>query len=253
MATSPIRILILGASSGIARATARLYAAEGATLVLAGRQPARLEAIAADLRLRGAAAATGVVIDFVADDPASTWAALLAEHGPFDHVLLAYGVLGDQVEAERDPVAAQAILSANFTSAAAWALLVAEAFEARGSGALVVLGSVAGDRGRRANYVYGAAKAGIAVLVQGIDHRFAGRFPKGSGPRAVVVKPGPTDTPMTAGMKKGALMASPEAVAKVVRRAAESGGPVQYAPRYWGMIMRIIRLVPSSIFNKMNL
>lgn len=252
MATSPLRILILGAASGIAEATARLYAAEGATLVLAGRQPARLEAIAADLRLRGAAGATCVTIDFLADDPAAAWAALLAAHGPFDHVLLAYGVLGEQSVAERDPVAAQAILVANFTSAAAWSLLVAEALETRGTGALVVLGSVAGDRGRRANYVYGAAKAGLGVLVQGIAHRFAGKFPKGGGPRAVVIKPGPTDTPMTAGMKKGALMASPEAVAKVVRRAAESGGPVQYAPRRWWLIMLIIRLVPTAIFNKMN-
>jgi len=253
MATPPLRVLILGAASGIAQATARLYAAEGATLVLAGRNLGRLEAIANDLKLRGAASAVAVEVDFLAADPRAAWDALSAAHGPFDHVLLAYGVLGDQSAAESDMAAADTIMAVNFTSAAAWSLLAAEDFEARGAGSLVVLGSVAGDRGRRANYVYGASKAGIGVLVEGIAHRFAGKFPAGNGPRAVVIKPGPTDTPMTAGMKKGLLMASPEQVAKIVRRAADKGGPVQYAPGRWRLIMMIVGAIPSAIFNKMNL
>lgn len=249
MSHSPLRVLILGATSGIAEATARLYAAEDARLVLAGRNAARLEEIAADLRLRGASAVDIAQIDFVRDDARQAWLGLLATHGAFDHVLIAYGVLGDQPTAEQDSAAAESIMAANFTSPAQWSLAVAEDFERRGSGSLVVLGSVAGDRGRRANYVYGAAKAGIAALIEGIAHRFAGK-----GPRAVVVKPGPTDTPMTAGMKKGGpLWATAEQVALIVRRAADKGGPVQYAPARWRLVMLIVRLIPSAIFNKMNL
>jgi short-subunit dehydrogenase len=163
-------------------------------------------------------------------------------------VVLAYGVLGEQALAERDPAVAQSIIDVNFRSAAAWTLAVAGLLERQGRGSLVVLGSVAGDRGRRANYIYGAAKAGLSTLVEGISHRF-----RGTGPRVVIVKPGPTDTAMTAGMAKGGpLWASPEAVAAVVRKAAEGGGPVVYAPARWRLIMAIIRMIPAPIFNKMN-
>ncbi|WGD28373.1 SDR family NAD(P)-dependent oxidoreductase [Ancylobacter sp. WKF20] len=249
MANPKLSVLILGAASGIAQATARLYAAEGAALVLTGRHKERLDQIGADLTVRGASSATSVELDFLAVDPRSAWQELWAQHGPFDHILIAYGVLGDHARAEKEPGAAQDILAVNFTSAAAWSLLIAEELERRGKGSLVVLGSVAGDRGRRANYIYGAAKAGLATLIQGIAHRFADK-----GPRAVIVKPGPTDTPMTAGMTKGGpLWATPEQVAKVVRRAADAGGPVQYAPARWRLIMLIIGFIPSRIFNKMNL
>lgn len=243
-----LRVLILGASSGIAQATARLYAAEGARIGLAGRNLPRLSAIADDLSARGAAATEIFDVDFTAPDAAAALAGMIAGLGGLDHAILAYGLLGNQTAADRDEAAALEIIDVNFRSAAAWTLAVASHLEQRGSGSLVVLGSVAGDRGRRSNYVYGAAKGGLAVLVQGISHRFRGR-----GPRVVVVKPGPTDTAMTAGMAKGGpLWATPETVAALVRKAAESGGPVVYAPARWRLIMAIIRNVPSSIFNKMN-
>jgi short-subunit dehydrogenase len=243
-------VIILGATSAIAEATARLYAAEGAELLLAGRHGERLAAIAADLRLRGAARAETAVCDLAADDPAAAWAGFIAALGGVDHVLLAYGVLGDQKAAEWDWAAAGASLSVNFASAAAWALVAAAALERQGHGALVVLGSVAGDRGRRANYLYGAAKAGLAVLVEGIAHRFAGK-----GPRAVVVKPGLTVTPMTEGYanRKGLLWSSPETVAAVVRRAADRGGPVVYAPWFWRWVMLAIRLLPNPVFNRLDI
>ncbi|QDM33335.1 SDR family NAD(P)-dependent oxidoreductase [Tardiphaga sp. vice352] len=245
---NPLRVLILGAGSGIAQATARLYAAEGATVGLAGRNVERLAVIGADLKARGAAATESFDVDFTAPDAAATLAGMVAKLGGLDHVILAYGVLGDQALADRDETAAMAIIDVNFRSAAAWMLAVANLLERQRKGSLVVLGSVAGDRGRRSNYVYGAAKAGLAVLAQGISHRF-----RGVGPRAVIVKPGPTDTAMTAGMAKGGPMwATPEAVAAVVRKAADSGGPVVYAPGRWWLIMAIIRNIPASIFNKMN-
>jgi short-subunit dehydrogenase len=238
----------LGAGSGIAQATARLYAGEGAIIGLAGRKVERLAAIAADLSVRGAAQVETFDVDFVTAAVPPTLASMVDKLGGLDHVILAYGVLGQQTLAERDLAMAQAIIDVNFRSAATWSLAVAELLERQGSGTLVVLGSVAGDRGRRSNYIYGAAKAGLATLVEGIDHRF-----RGTGPRAVIVKPGPTDTAMTAGMAKGGpLWATPEAVAAVVRKAADKGGPVVYAPARWRLIMTIIRAIPAPIFNKLN-
>lgn len=246
---TPLRVLVLGATSGIAEATARLYAAEGASILLAARNTERLATIAADLAVRGATALTAEV-DFTAEpDPAARLAALVQQLGGVDHILIAYGILGDQAQAERDWPVAREIIDVNFRSAAAWTLAGATALEGNARGALVVLGSVAGDRGRRANFVYGAAKAGIAALMEGLAHKYAG-----NGPRIVVVKPGPTDTPMTAGMPKGGLLwSTPDAVAKIVRAAADTGGPVVYAPGFWRYIMLIIRFLPAVIFNKLNI
>jgi len=244
----PIKVLILGAASGIAEATARLYAQEGAIIGIAGRNIERLNQIASDLRIRGAERVEIFEADFLAADPVSTLTRAKSVLGGLDHVLLAYGVLGDQSEAEQSLEAACNIIDVDFRSAAAWSLATATLLEQQGNGSLVVLGSVAGDRGRRSNYIYGAAKGGLGILVQGISHRFANK-----GPRAVIVKPGPTDTAMTKAMTKGGpLWASPETVAKIVRRAAERGGPVVYAPARWRLIMLVIRSIPSVIFNKMN-
>jgi decaprenylphospho-beta-D-erythro-pentofuranosid-2-ulose 2-reductase len=246
-----MKIIILGATSAIAEATARLYAGESAELLLVARQPERLATIAADLKLRGAARVETAVRDLAdSDDVAGAFAGFVATLGEVDHVLLAYGVLGDQKTAEQNTGEAQANLRINFTSAAGWALVAAEMLEGQGHGSLVVLGSAAGDRGRRANFVYGAAKAGLATLVEGIAHRFAEK-----GPRAVIVKPGPVVTPMTDGFanRKGLMWATPETVAKIVRRAADRGGPVVYAPWFWRWIMLAIRLLPASIFNRLDL
>ncbi|WP_398478480.1 SDR family NAD(P)-dependent oxidoreductase [Tardiphaga sp.] len=248
MTNTPLRVLILGAASGIAQAAARLYAGEGAIIGLAARNENQLGAIAADLRVRGASRVETFEIDFTAAEATTTLADWVARLGGMDHVVLAYGLLGDQSAAEHDAQAAAAIIDVNFRSAALWSLAVADMLESQGRGSLVVLGSVAGDRGRRSNCIYGAAKAGIATLVQGIAHRFSDH-----GPRAVIVKPGPTDTAMTAGMTKGGpLWSTPEAVAAIIRKAADRGGPVVYAPGRWWLIMTIIRNIPAVIFNKMN-
>lgn len=245
---NPVRVLILGAASGIAQATARLYAAEGAIIGVAGRNATRLATIADDLRARGATRVESFELDFTVAPAAAELARMADQLGGLDHVILAYGLLGEQAVAEHDAAAAQAIIDVNFRSAAAWALAVAGLLERQRRGSLVVLGSVAGDRGRRSNYIYGAAKAGLATLVEGISHRFAA-----TGPRAVIVKPGPTDTAMTAAMTKGGpLWAAPETVAAIVRKAADRGGPVVYAPARWRLIMAIIRCIPAAIFNKMN-
>ncbi|HEY5226020.1 MAG TPA: SDR family NAD(P)-dependent oxidoreductase [Methylovirgula sp.] len=245
-----MRVIILGAASAIAEATARLYAAEGADLLLVARQPERLASLAADLKLRGAARAEIEVRDLAALDAIDTdFERYVATLGGVDHVLLAYGILGDRPTGKSDPGATEAMLRVNFNSAAAWALTAADVLEQQGHGCLVVLGSVAGDRGRRANFLYGATKAALATLIEGIAHRFAS-----SGPRAVIVKPGPTITPMTDAFdRKGLLWATPESVAMVVRRAADRGGPVVYAPWSWRFIMLIIRALPAPLFNRLEL
>lgn len=244
----PRRVVILGATSAIAEATARLYAREHAALLLAGRNGPRLEEIAGDLRTRGARAVETYTLDFVTAEAHPHLAKMIEMLGGVDDILLAWGVLGDQRAAEQDEKVTTHLIDTNFTAAARWALAAAEVLEKAGRGALIALGSVAGDRGRRRNYVYGAAKAGLATLMEGIAHRFAGK-----GPRAVVVKAGPTDTPMTAGMAKGGLLwSSPDTVAALVRRAADAGGPVQYAPRRWRVIMAVVRALPFWVFSRTN-
>lgn len=250
---SPLRVIILGATSAIAEATARLYASEKACLLLAGRNADRLRAISVDLLARGANSAPIEALDLSQTGVAvPTLERMIATLGGVDHILLFYGVLGDQGRAEADPNHASEILNVNFTSAAQWCLAAAAKLEAQGRGSLVVIGSVAGDRGRQSNYVYGAAKAGLATLVQGIAHRLALRSPKSA--RAVLVKPGFVDSPMTAGSKKGGpLWAKPEGIAAIVRKAADRGGPIVYAPWFWRFILLGIRLVPAAIFHKVPL
>jgi short-subunit dehydrogenase len=242
------KVIILGALSAVAEATARIYAREGAALMLVGRDADKLAAIAADLKLRGAARAETAQIDLAGGDPAMALGGLVDRLGGLDDVILAYGILGDQTQAEADQAHAATIIDTDFRSAALWCLAVASRLEQQKHGALVVIGSVAGDRGRASNYVYGAAKAGLGVLVQGLAHRLAP-----SGARAVLVKPGFIDTPMTASFKKGPLWAKPEAIARIVRAAADRGGPIVYAPFFWRYILLVIRAAPASVLHKTKL
>lgn len=243
------RIVILGAGSAIAETTARIWAAEGARLILVGRDAARLENVAADLKTRGAEGATPWPLDCANADAAAQLDKMVEALGGLDVLLLAYGAFGDQAALEHDPKAVAQLIQTNFTSAVAWCLAAGAILGKQGSGALLVIGSVAGDRGRRSNFIYGATKGGLARLVEGIAHNLA---PLGA--RAVLVKPGFVDTPMTASFtKKGLLWAQPEQVARVIAAAARRGGPIVYAPAFWRLIMLIIRHLPTFIFNRLNI
>jgi short-subunit dehydrogenase len=246
--SGPRHVIVLGATSAMAEATARLYAAEGASLALVGRRAERLEEIAQDLRARGAPEVTVHAADLARPEAAEAkLAAWAGGRAPTD-ILVFYGVLTEQSRAETDLAYAREQLQLGFTSAAEWCLAAANLLEAQRHGALVVVGSVAGDRGRQSNYVYGAAKAGLGVLVQGIAHRLA---LKNTGARAVLIKPGFVDTPMTDHMAKGGpLWAKPDAVARTIRAAADGGGPIVYAPGFWRLIMLVIRTIPAAIFHK---
>ena len=241
------KILILGALSSIAEAAARLWAEQGGRLLLVGRNPAKLDTVAADLRLRGGLVET-FVADLAIDAASNAFDEMAGRLGGVDIVLLAYGILGQQELAETSSEEAQRIMATNFTSAASWCLAAARVLEKQGRGKLMVMGSVAGDRGRASNYVYGASKAGLAVLVQGIAHRLAK-----SGASAVLLKPGFVDTPMTAHIsKKGLLWAKPEAIARSIVKIAGNRfiRPVVYVPGFWRWIMLPIRVTPSAFFHR---
>jgi short-subunit dehydrogenase len=253
--TPPRRVVILGALSAIGEATARLYAAEGATLALAGRHAGRLRQVADDLLMRGAARCDMHVLDLGdcdADIELDRMAQAFA--GPVDAVLIFYGMLGDQQTGECDVTEQRRILCVNFNSAAEWCAAAANLLEAQDHGVLVAVSSVAGDRGRQSNYIYGAAKAGLTAYVEGIAHRLAP-----TKARAVAAKLGFVDTPMTAHIPKGtskgiSLWAKPEAVARRIKAAADGGrAPVIYAPWFWRYIMLAVRLAPAIVFHRTKL
>jgi decaprenylphospho-beta-D-erythro-pentofuranosid-2-ulose 2-reductase len=243
------RVVILGAGSAIAEATARIWAAEGARLILVGRDATRLENVAADLKTRGAVRATPWLLDCANADAIGELDKMVEALGGLDILLLAYGSLRDQAELENDPNAVAKLVQTNFTSAVAWCLATKAILEKQGVGVLLVIGSVAGDRGRKSNFIYGATKGGLARLVEGIAHKLA---PLGA--RAVLIKPGFVDTPMTASFtKKGLLWSQPEQVARVIGVAARRGGPIVYAPAFWQLIMLIIRHLPTFFYNRLNI
>jgi hypothetical protein len=243
------KILIMGATSAIAEAVARELAAEGASLFLAGRSRDRLEAIAADLRIRGAARVAVGLADAleVRGYPALVEEAVAALDG-LDAALIAHGTLPDQADCEQSIDALCRELQVNAVSVIALAMTIALHFQRQRRGVLAVISSVAGDRGRRSNYAYGAAKSAVTAFTSGLRQRM-----HADGVRIVTVKPGFVDTPMTARFRKGLLWASPASVAAAIVRAMRRGTPVLYVPWFWRPIMLIIRLIPERLFRKLSL
>jgi decaprenylphospho-beta-D-erythro-pentofuranosid-2-ulose 2-reductase len=168
--------------------------------------------------------------------------------GGLDGALIAHGVLGDQKVCEHSWAETEKVLRTNFLSAASLLTALANRFEAQKAGTLVVISSVAGDRGRQSNYVYGASKGALSVFLQGLRNRLAR-----SGVAVVTVKPGFVDTPMTADMKKNALFATPDKVARGIVRAADARKDEVYLPGFWGPIMFAIRGIPERVFKRMKL
>lgn len=244
-----MRVLILGATSAIAHEVGRAYAREGAALALAARQPDKLAANAADLRARGAADVAEVAFDahdFDRHGPAieEAWTAF----GGFDAALVAYGTLPDQEQVATNPEAAVEAFRLNATSVISVLTHLATRFEAQGHGTIAVVSSVAGDRGRPSNYVYGAAKGAVSLFAQGLRGRLAA-----SGVRVVTVKPGFVDTPMTAHLDKNPLFASAEAVGGRIHRAMTGRGDVVYTPSLWRPVMAAVRAIPERVFKTLNL
>jgi len=241
-------ITAFGASSAIAQACLRAWCSEPTSFVLVGRSGERLEAIAADLRVRCPDGAARVLTGAFsgAAEIARTVGEALGDGAP-EIAMVAFGSLPDQAALAGDPQAFHDALAVNGVMAGLCAQLVFERMLAQGRGTLVLIGSVAGDRGRRSNYAYGAAKAMLATLAEGMRHAAAG-----TGVSVVLVKPGPTDTPMTRAAGTRGRLAPPEAVARAIVAGVQARRPVVYAPPAWRLIMAVIRALPRPLFDRLN-
>lgn len=243
------RILIMGATSAIAEATAREFAALGAALFLVGRDSARLSAIADDLRLRGASQVDMQVMDARAlDDYPQLVDAASACLGGLDTALIAHGTLSDQAAAQASIALLDDEFRVNALSQMALCTVLGNRFEAQGHGCIAVISSVAGDRGRQSNYVYGAAKAAVTAFTSGLRQRLHLK-----GVVVLTIKPGFVDTPMTAAFRKGPLWATPAQVARAIVRAIQQRRAVLYTPWFWWPIMLIIRHLPEALFRRLRL
>ena len=242
-------ILIIGATSAIAEATARNFAQDGDRLYLAARNPERLAAVANDLKTRGATQVKTVAMD--ANDTARH-AALIAQAEAalegLDTILIAHGTLSDQKACEASFEETLEELQTNCLSVISLLTLVANRFEEQKHGTIAVISSVAGDRGRQSNYVYGTAKAAVSTFLQGLRNRLYR-----SGVTVITIKPGFVDSPMTADFRKGPLWVSPENVGRGIYRAIHRKSNVIYLPWFWKFIMVGIRLMPERLFKKMKL
>lgn len=245
------RIVIVGATSAIAQHCARLWVqGQSAHVTLVVRDVARAEPIAVDLRARS----PGSVVDVMQGDfeqPAAIGSLVdaIAAQGPIHIALIAHGSLPDQFACQDDLAAAREALYVNGVSPVLFAEAFAGHMQGAWGGRLVLIGSVAGDRGRKSNYVYGAGKSMVDAYAHGMQHRFAS-----TGLKVVLIKPGPTATPMTAHLVgKGPKLTPVEDVARDIVRAVEKGSAVAYVPGKWRLIMTVIRLMPAMVFNRLDI
>jgi decaprenylphospho-beta-D-erythro-pentofuranosid-2-ulose 2-reductase len=247
-ANPPRKILILGATSAIAEATARLWAAQGAHLFLVARNSDKLDAIAADLKIRGAHTVdtTTADLDDIAAHPALLAHAVNALTG-LDIAYLAHGIMGDDTLAQSNYAEARKVFLTNLDSPISLLTWLGNFCAQRHAGTLAVISSVAGDRGRKANYVYGASKAGLSAYLSGMRNRL-----DREGVTVLTIKPGPVQTPMTQGMKGYSKFADVDKVATDIVRAIDARRDVLYTPGIWRIIMSVVRHIPESIFKKLN-
>jgi decaprenylphospho-beta-D-erythro-pentofuranosid-2-ulose 2-reductase len=247
--SAPKKILVLGATSGIAEATCRIWATQGARLFLAARNADKLAAVAADLTTRGASYVDTAVVDLddTAQHPALLAHAINSLTG-MDIAYLAHGILGEQPQAEQEFAHAEQILHTNFIAPVSMLTWLANYCVQRHAGVLAVISSVAGDRGRKSNYLYGASKAGLSTFLGGLRNRV-----DREGVTVLTIKPGPTKTAMTSGMKGSEKFADVNKVAQTITAAIDKRRDSLYVPFQWQPIMFVIRNIPESIFKKLNL
>ena len=251
MAVTKKRIVIVGATSAIAEQCARQWVEEGALdLTLVGRDLRKTERVAADLRVRSPRSVIRVrAAEFIEPPAIRGLIDEIVAEGPVHAVLIAHGFLPDQEVCQRNLRACHEALTVNGISPVLFAEAFAAHMQKANHGTLAMIGSVAGDRGRKSNYVYGAAKGLVARYAQGLQHRLAG-----TGVKVVLIKPGPTDTPMTAHLKQqGCRLARAAEVARYILKGIQRGTPVVYAPARWALIMMLIRHLPHAVFNKLDI
>jgi len=240
------RIVILGATSGMIQPLLRKMAAQGNEMLLVARSQERLDAVRSDLLARGA----GTVITFETDltcSPDLVFSFAEECFSDFDTLLLSYGTMLDQSKCQIDAEQAIREIQTNFVSAVALLTVFARHFESRHCGTIAVITSVAGDRGRRSNYVYGAAKGGLSIFLQGMRSRMSQY-----GVRVLTIKPGPVSTAMTANLTNVPMAADPEMVARDIYHALKnSTSNVIYTPRRWRWIMAMLNAIPEHVFKRL--
>lgn len=241
------RVLVLGATSGIGRALAAELAGRGHDVIVAGRRRDELARCAADLEIRAGVRAEQRVFDAL-DFASHRELVRSCAEGGLDGVALCHGVQFDQADAQRDASLARRMIEVNYASAVSLLEAAAGHFEARRAGWICALSSVAGDRARPSNYLYGSTKAALTAYLRGLQARLAR-----SGVRVLIVKPGFVDTSLTYGLPGLFLVAPPDRVAADVVRAIERGRRVVYTPPFWAPIMAAIRLIPAPLFERLRL
>lgn len=242
-------ILIIGATSGIAKAIAHQYAKEKHPLILAGRDTEEIERIASDIRIRHQVPVSVKTFDAESYDTHSDFfTACVKEAGVLYGMILVHGYMDDQESAQSNFNKAKKMIDVNFTSYVSILETAAHYLEQEKGGFIGVISSVAGDRGRQSNYIYGASKGALSVYLQGLRNRLFS-----AGVHVATIKPGFVDTQMTYGLKGLFLVAKPEDVAKRVYESISKGHDVIYVPGFWAVIMFIIKLIPESIFKRLRL
>lgn len=243
------KILIVGATSTIAEHCGRLWATRGDEIFLAGRNKERLDRIAADLETRGAEKVGRSTIDLNDFNAHQTMLdAAEKELGGLDVVLIAHGTLSDQKACEQSVALTMQEITTNALSVVALLTLIANRFEAQRNGTIAVISSVAGDRGRASNYVYGSSKAMVTAFTSGLRQRL-----HKSGVSVVTIKPGFVDTAMTKEFKKGILWANPSQVAPLIINAISNHKTEVYVPFFWYGIMLVIKSIPQRLFRMMSI
>ncbi|MCW5251604.1 MULTISPECIES: decaprenylphospho-beta-D-erythro-pentofuranosid-2-ulose 2-reductase [unclassified Streptomyces] len=242
----PQSVLVLGGTSEIALATVRrLVARRTRTVWLAGRPSPALDEAAGGLRALGAEVR---VVGFDALDPGSHEEGLgkVFAEGDIDLVLMAFGVLGDQAHDEREPLKAVRVAQTNYTGAVSAGLVTARALQEQGHGSLVVLSSVAGERARRANFIYGSSKAGLDAFAQGLGDALYG-----TGVHVMVVRPGFVRSRMTAGLEEAPFATTPEAVAAAVELGLRRRSETVWVPGALRVVMSAVRHLPRAAFRRL--
>jgi short-subunit dehydrogenase len=244
-----VKAVMVGATRGMGRALARCLAERGEALFLLGRDPAELRASAKDLEARGAAAAVASAALDLAEPAGFATALEMADRalGGFDLLVVTGGAFDRQENLAADPVRLAHLLHVNFTGTAVLCQMAAERLAARGGGIICGFSSVAGDRARRSNYLYGASKAGLSAFLEGLGHAYGGR-----GVHVICVKPGFVKTGMTAGLPVPPFAGEPDAVAKRVLGAIDRRQPVVYAPAPWRLVMWVIRRLPRAVMRRVR-
>lgn len=243
-------LLVLGASSRMASRVAHRFAAEGHDIYLAALEEGAAEALAADLRVRYGVKAVGGSFDATdLDSHKPLLDQIEAVLGPVDVALLAFGFMGDQEASQSDATKARQVIDVNYTGAVSLSEALAERMAPRRRGSIIGISSVAGDRGRRGNYIYGSAKGAFALYLQGLRSRMHEH-----GVHVMTVKPGFTDTRMTWGLDTGAIpVAAPEKVAEAIYCSWQRKAEVIYVPGFWMAVMGAIKAVPERIFKRLSI